>query len=363
MKKLLFLLALLVLPIPAFSQAIQITTGLTVSAATQGDGLATPTTYFHQITWGTVGNPGTCTVKVDGSDDNNSWGDGDIISARSCTSPGSSAITNVIKNYIRINVSVFSGPGSVRVSYTGYASSGGSTGGLSGLTAGGVMYATSPIAAAANSTFTWDNTTKTLSIGGSSSGLIGIKGAAAAGTWTLTLPANDGDNLQFLQTNGSGVTSWADFTGANAALSNLASVAINTTLVSDTNNTDDLGSSGVKWRTGYFATSLNLGSLTLTGFYQAQDCGTTGTCAATNISSTLKIVKGSVALSTGTPSTAAVTGFSPAFSSSSSFVCNVSNATSATGNLLKVVNDSSSAITITGPATVTDVVNYICVGN
>jgi hypothetical protein len=32
---------------------------------------------------------------------------------------------------------------------------------------------------------------------------------ALAGDYTLTLPANDGDNLQVLQTNGSGVTSWA----------------------------------------------------------------------------------------------------------------------------------------------------------
>jgi hypothetical protein len=43
---------------------------------------------------------------------------------------------------------------------------------------------------------------------------------------------------------------------ANTALSNLASVAINTSLISDTNNTDDLGSAGIGWRTGYFATSV-----------------------------------------------------------------------------------------------------------
>lgn len=95
----------------------------------------------------------------------------------------------------------------------------------------------------------------------------------------------------------------------------------------------------------------------------AQDCGTTTTCAATAITATLKIVKGSVPLSSGAPSTATVTGFSPAFTSSSSFVCTVTEASSATGNLLKVVNASASSITITGPATVTDVINYICIGN
>lgn len=35
---------------------------------------------------------------------------------------------------------------------------------------------------------------------------------------------------------------------ASTALSNLASVAINTSLISDTNNTDDLGSTGIRWK-------------------------------------------------------------------------------------------------------------------
>jgi hypothetical protein len=47
---------------------------------------------------------------------------------------------------------------------------------------------------------------------------------------------------------------------ANVALSNLSSVAVNTTLVSDTDNTDDLGTSSIFWRTGYFKTSIELGA-------------------------------------------------------------------------------------------------------
>lgn len=47
---------------------------------------------------------------------------------------------------------------------------------------------------------------------------------------------------------------------ASTALSNLASVAINTTLVSDTDNTDDIGTSSVFWKTGYFKTSIELGA-------------------------------------------------------------------------------------------------------
>lgn len=38
---------------------------------------------------------------------------------------------------------------------------------------------------------------------------------------------------------------------ASTALSNLASVAINTSLISDTNNTDDLGSASIGWKDGY----------------------------------------------------------------------------------------------------------------
>ena len=47
---------------------------------------------------------------------------------------------------------------------------------------------------------------------------------------------------------------------ALVGLSNLAGVAINTTLVSDTDNTDDLGTSAIFWRTGYFKTSIELGA-------------------------------------------------------------------------------------------------------
>ena len=51
--------------------------------------------------------------------------------------------------------------------------------------------------------------------------------------------------------SGNTVTITGGGTGANAALSNLSGVAINTTLVSDTTLTDDLGSSSVYWRHAY----------------------------------------------------------------------------------------------------------------
>lgn len=48
-----------------------------------------------------------------------------------------------------------------------------------------------------------------LRLSGSSSGYVGIQGAAAAGSTTYTLPAADGTSGQVLSTNGTGTLSWA----------------------------------------------------------------------------------------------------------------------------------------------------------
>jgi parallel beta-helix repeat protein len=89
----------------------------------------------------------------------------------------------------------------------------------------------------------------TLRLAGDTSGYIQIQPSTAAGDWTLTLPTNDGDNGQVLTTDGNGVTSWATpaASGANTSLSNLDSVAINTSLISDAADTDDLGSATYEW--------------------------------------------------------------------------------------------------------------------
>jgi len=94
-----------------------------------------------------------------------------------------------------------------------------------------------------------------LEILGNTSGTVTIQPAAAAGTWTMTLPTTDGNSGEYLQTDGNGVTSWAAVTaGANTALSNLASVAINTSLLPGTDNSIDLGSGSNQWRYGIFGT-------------------------------------------------------------------------------------------------------------
>ncbi|WP_413290558.1 hypothetical protein [Bdellovibrio sp. HCB337] len=52
-------------------------------------------------------------------------------------------------------------------------------------------------------------TTKGVNINGTTSGTVGIRTQAAAGAYTLTLPADDGSTNQFLQTDGSGNLTWA----------------------------------------------------------------------------------------------------------------------------------------------------------
>lgn len=49
----------------------------------------------------------------------------------------------------------------------------------------------------------------TLALAGNTSGTVTVRPAAAAGTWTLTLPTTGGTNGYVLQTDGSGTTTWA----------------------------------------------------------------------------------------------------------------------------------------------------------
>lgn len=99
--------------------------------------------------------------------------------------------------------------------------------------------------------------------------------SSIAASYTLTLPIDDGNSGEVLSTNGSGVLSWvAQSSGANTALSNLASVAINTTLVSDTNNTDDLGTSSIAWKDLYLNGSIKTSSTTFLTFGSSMTAGT-----------------------------------------------------------------------------------------
>jgi len=56
-----------------------------------------------------------------------------------------------------------------------------------------------------------------LSLAGNTSGTVTVTPAAAAGSWTFTLPSTSGSSGQFLQTDGTGIASWAPETVGGAA--------------------------------------------------------------------------------------------------------------------------------------------------
>lgn len=85
-------------------------------------------------------------------------------------------------------------------------------------------------------------------------------------------------------------------------------------------------------------------------------CGTTSACANTAVT-TARTLIGSVTLASGS---ATVTGISPAFASTTSFVCTCTDQVT-TPAACTVQNTSTSSITVKGSAT--DIVNYICIGN
>jgi hypothetical protein len=110
----------------ADAQAVQIGAQMTATAATNGTGIATPTTYYHQLTWTTYGSVATCTLRMDSSPDNSSWTNGGTIAAQTCTSGGSSPLTNTATAYARIDLATFTcTAGStcgINISYIGYSS-------------------------------------------------------------------------------------------------------------------------------------------------------------------------------------------------------------------------------------------------
>jgi len=94
----------------------------------------------------------------------------------------------------------------------------------------------------------------------------------------------------------------------------------------------------------------------------ATSCGSTSTCAAT-VQNNIKIIHGSAALVSGTPSTVTISGISPAFTSTTSYHCTATEQGSAITTPVTISSYvSGSSFTITGGATDSDVVSYICAG-
>lgn len=119
MKRLRFVL--LLLSVLAFAAGYQsyltktfTATGTSISIRQLG------TIGYHQISWTKTGTVTGCTIAVDSSPDNSTWTAGGIITGQTCTTNGQSAVTAASANYIRLNMTAFTGTGSVLIVYKGY---------------------------------------------------------------------------------------------------------------------------------------------------------------------------------------------------------------------------------------------------
>ncbi len=78
-----------------------------------------------------------------------------------------------------------------------------------------LVFGTAPTLASTVTIGTAGGTTGAINLKGTTSGTVTVTTAAAAGTWTLTLPDSAGTDGYVLKTNGSGVTSWVAQSGGS----------------------------------------------------------------------------------------------------------------------------------------------------
>lgn len=116
-----------------------------------------------------------------------------------------------------------------------------------------------------------------ISLAGSGSGKITIQPQAAAGTWTMTLPTTDGNSGEFLQTDGSGATSWAAPSGGSLTATYIGYGSAGNALTGDANLTYTAASSAVVIDSGYlsFTGHKAYGSTVAGSIFKHSDYGLT----------------------------------------------------------------------------------------
>lgn len=169
---------------------------------------------------------------------------------------------------------------------------------------------------------------------GTTSGTVTVKTADAAGTWTLTLPTDDGDNGEVLTTNGSGVTSWE---AAPAA----ALVVGTTTITSGTTTRVLYDNAGVLGE--YTISGSGNVAMTTSPVFTTPDLGTPSALVGTNITGT------AAGLSIG--GTAAVGTAVTVADETTDTSCFITFVTAATGNLGVKSNTNMTFNSNTGVAT------------
>jgi hypothetical protein len=93
-------------------------------------------TVFHQLTYNVTGAVSSCLVSLDSSPDGVTWAVGGVIPASACTATGQTVVIGANVNFVRMNVTSFTGTGRVALTYAGYATNpgGGGGGGVTAIT-------------------------------------------------------------------------------------------------------------------------------------------------------------------------------------------------------------------------------------
>jgi len=207
----------------------------------------------------------------------------------------------------------------------------------------------------------------TLSLAGGTSGLVTLQTAAAAGTYTLTLPTNDGDANQVLSTNGSGVMSWVTPSSGSVADDSLDFDKFQDTLDLDANLI--LNQGAFTWTqnfTGTTTTGLtyNANSLTTgTGISVASsslssgslmNLAVTGTAAASNTQKVLGI-SNSGANATSTQTTYGIYSTNTRTGTASTNVAGYFSASGGANNYAAIFANGNVGIGTTSPGSTLDV--------
>lgn len=131
---------------------------------------------------------------------------------------------------------------------------------------GALVFGTNPTFASAITVGATGGSTGTINFKGSSSGTITLTANAVAGTYTLTLPTDDGNAGQILSTNGSGALSWINASGGGDAMvgNSLAQFAATTSAELRGVISDETGSGVLVFGTSPALTTPNIGVATAT---------------------------------------------------------------------------------------------------
>jgi hypothetical protein len=195
------------------------------------------------------------------------------------------------------------------------------------------------------------------------------KTSAAATTFGIgTYSRADTLNASFSQSNNAGFYAANPTKGASSTITNAFGLYVEDITVGGTKNRAIFTAGAA---ISEFDGGIQLGTSGTTiadsrKLIQATyDCGTGATCANTTNNSDW-IVRGTIALGSASPSASTVASISPAFTSTSTYTCTASpegaTAAIAAGGIA-ITKVSGSSITLTGPNTVTTVVDYVCIGH